>query len=146
MYSNVLISFLLLILAKHCMAIINRDLMAIDLDDILNEKLMPMSIFKMTENSDNAPIDESGVNDIFQSNTRADFKSAYDLMQFHRRMIQNYKCNNYIAKQILFDIAPHTLNNRLGIAPNSTSKNSEIFSCIFFTSNISIEKKLSFVY
>lgn len=109
------------------MAIVNRDLMSIDLNDILNEKLMPMTIFKMTDNSDNVAIDKNGENEeneIFQLNTRADFKSAFDLMQFHRRMIQNYKCNNYIAKQILVEIAPHTLSNRLGTASNSTSKNS----------------------
>ncbi|XP_031631439.1 uncharacterized protein LOC116345865 [Contarinia nasturtii] len=96
--------------------------MAIDLDDILNDKFMPMSILydKGTINADGMSIVKSDQKQVFPISSNADFDSAIHLMQFHRKMIQNYKCNNYIAKQILADIAPHTLHNRLGIAHNSS--------------------------
>lgn len=123
MHFNVLFCFLS-IYAKQSVAIVNQDLMAIDLNDILSEKLMPMSIFHMTgsTNSDVMPIDKNREYHLFQANSPADFNSAFNLMQFHRKMIQNYQCNNYIAKQILTDIAPHSIHNRLGIAPNASSK------------------------
>lgn len=112
------------VFAKQSVAIVNQDLMAIDLNDILSEKLMPMSVFHMTgsSNSDIMSMDKNRDYQLFHTNSPADFNSAFNLMQFHRKMIQNYKCNNYIAKQILTDIAPHTIQNRMGIAPNATSK------------------------
>lgn len=102
--------------------------MAIDLDDILNEKLMPMSFLYNGEDSDNEMSTvKSDQTKLFPiANSNADYDSAIQLMQFHRKMIQNYKCNNYIAKQILADIAPHTLHHRLGMVQNSSGKFSKI--------------------
>lgn len=120
----VIISFLL-VFAKQSVTIMNRDaLMSIDLNDILNEKLMPMSVLyvKGSHNSDNLSIPKNDEKQLIQAISHADFDSAFHLMQFHRKMIQNYKCNNYIAKQILADIAPRTVQNRLGIAENSSGK------------------------
>lgn len=124
----VIISFLLFFI-KQLVAIVNRDLMGIDLNDILNEKLMPMSVLYMkgTHDSDNLLVPKNGEKHLFQTNSHADFDSAFHLMNFHRKMIQNYKCNNYIAKQILSDIAPHTIHNRLGIAENSSGKHTQTF-------------------
>lgn len=115
---------IVLYLAGQSVAIINRDLMAIDVNDILSEKLMPLSLLYLKESNHNNNV-SSGTNSdkqLFHSDSMSDFNSAFDLMQFHRKMIQNYKCNNYIAKQILNDIAPLTLHNRLGMASNSTGK------------------------
>lgn len=118
----VIISFLL-IFAKQSVTIMNRDsLMSIDLNDILNEKLMPMSVLYIKGNSDNLSIQKNGEKQFIQPISHADFDSAFHLMQFHRKMIQNYKCNNYIAKQILADIAPRNVQNRLGIAENVSGK------------------------
>lgn len=120
----IIISFLFLF-TKQSITIMNRDLMSIDLNDILNEKLMPMSVLyvKGSHNSDNLSIQKNNENQLIHpSHSHADFGSAFHLMQFHRKMIQNYQCNNYIAKQILTDIAPHTIHNRLGIADNSSGK------------------------
>lgn len=104
--------------------------MAIDVNDILSEKLMPLSLlyFKESTNSRNVSTEPvTSDKQLFRLNSTSDFNSAFDLMQFHRKMIQNYKCNNYIAKQILSDIAPLTLHNRLGMALNSTGKKNECF-------------------
>lgn len=116
----------LVAMVDQSMAIVNRDLMAIDINDILSEKLMPLSLIYVKDAPDkHSPLDFNGANNqqLNRLNSLADFSSALTLMQFHRKMIQNYKCNNYIARQILTDIAPHTLQNRLGIADiNSTGK------------------------
>lgn len=113
-----------LVFVGYSVAIMNRDLMVIDVNDILSEKLMPLSFLYVQEpiKSDNVSIYSRNDNELFQSNSVADFESAFNLMQFHRKMIQNYQCNNYLAKQILTDIAPLTLHHRLGIATNSTGK------------------------
>lgn len=106
----------------HSVAILNRDLMAIDVNDVLSEKLMPITFLSLQTSSKNRNVsaDRNGELQLFQTDSFADFDSAYNLMKFHRKMIQNYKCNNYIAKQILSDIVPIKLHNRLGTAANST--------------------------
>lgn len=113
-----------MVFVGHSVAVLNRDLMVIDVNDILSEKLMPMSFLYVQEPSkmDNVSMNARTDNELFESNSVADFDSAFNLMQFHRKMIQNYQCNNYLAKQILIDIAPLTLHHRLGIATNATGK------------------------
>lgn len=120
--SAVYFNIILMVFIDHSLGILNRDLMAIDVNDILSEKLMPLSLIYVREPSaKQKPPDKSGgksVNNQTLNHLKsfADFSSAFNLMQFHRKMIQNYKCNKYIARQILTDIAPHTIHNRLGIA------------------------------
>lgn len=110
------------IFVSNSIAILNRDLMVIDVNDVLSEKLMPLSFFSMTESNLNKNVSSEQNSDVqlFRSDSFADFDSAFHLMQFHRKMIQNFKCNNYIAKQILKDIVPFTLHDRFGTAANST--------------------------
>lgn len=116
---NLIIVSFLLVFTKQLVSILSRDLMGIDLNDIFNEKLMPMSVLYVKDSYDS---DVNGAKQSIYQNSHADFNSAFHLMQFHRKMIQNYKCNNYIAKQILADIAPqNTIHNRLGIANNHSS-------------------------
>lgn len=134
---NLIIVSFLLVFIKQSVTILNRDLMGIDLNDIFNEKLMPMSVLFVKDSHD------SDVDDVKQSiyqNSHADFNSAFHLMQFHRKMIQNYKCNNYIAKQILADIAPHNIiHNRLGIANNNSSGNQMHYNLIHgLKNNVSV--------
>lgn len=123
-HSAVFINIFLVVFVNHSMGILNRDLMAIDINDILNEKLMPLSLIYVKESAiRHKPPDRRNTRNQTMNhlNSFADFNSAFNLMQFHRKMIQNYKCNKYIARQILTDIAPHTLHNRLGMANINTS-------------------------
>lgn len=120
--------FLLFSFNTHSMGIVNRDLMAIDVNDILSEKLMPLSLIYVRESSvKHKPPDRMGARNqtLNHLNSPTDFNSAFNLMQFHRKMIQTYKCNKYIARQILTDIAPHTLHNRLGMANTNSTGNYE---------------------
>lgn len=124
--STVFVLLLSMVFFNRTVCILNRDLMAIDVNDILSEKLMPLSLIYVKESAakHKSPHRTNASNHTLNhSNSFADFNSAFNLMQFHRKMIQKYKCNKYIARQILTDIAPHTLHNRLGMANiNSTGK------------------------
>lgn len=121
--STVFVHIFLMVFVNHSVCILNRDLMAIDVNDILSEKLMPLSLIYVKESSAKQSPANASNQTLNHSNSFADFNSAFNLMQFHRKMIQKYKCNKYIARQILTDIAPHSLHNRLGMANiNSTGE------------------------
>lgn len=121
----------LLIIVELSVAIMNRDSMAIDVNDILSEKLMPMSILYLegTTKNSNDTIDEANFLNNITSNLRSSFvgdiDSAISLMNFHRKMIHNYKCSRYLAKQILMDVAPYKLQNRIGMSSNIISDSSD---------------------
>lgn len=123
--------------------------MAIDINDIMNEKLMPASIFAI-EGSNS--MDNSSALNFFNNITSVlrptnghNFESAFGLMKFHRwmwrhltlnwkfisidvvvrisrQMMNNYMCNSYLAKQILNDIAPAAqFQHRIGTADDRKS-------------------------
>lgn len=127
-----------LLFFTQSLGILNQDLMSINVNDILSEKLMPLSFLYVRESNNRNTISENQTNGkpLHEFNSRADFGSALNLMQFHRKMIQNYKCNNYIAKQILTDIAPISINNRLGVASdNLTGKATKLIKIKYWVLN-----------
>lgn len=65
--------------------IVDHNRQTIDLDDILNEEFMPMSIFESEKNK--YLVDgRRNLNNItnIQTMTNGDIMNAYDLMTFHR--------------------------------------------------------------
>lgn len=145
-------SCVLLVLAGDCIGILNGNWIGIDVNDILSEKLMPMSILYARDTGQTRPMNVSIVEnseyDMPWTKSQSDLNSALHLMQFHRQMIQNYQCNNYIAKQIFAALAPINLNHRLGTALNTTGKISMkcSFDEMFFQRNVCIWLLTYFFY
>ncbi|XP_037027671.1 uncharacterized protein LOC119068245 [Bradysia coprophila] len=102
----------------------------IDLNDILSEKLMPASLFFMETNlpeqkfqSEFRTLDnDTGT---FESSYDGTFNNAYSTMGFHRKMMKEYLCSNFLAEQILSEVAPTHFQSRLGFAATTTSNSTE---------------------
>jgi hypothetical protein len=97
---------------------------SLDVNDILNESLMPMSLV-MLEEGDKSDFENSSLECDFECETRdkakedGTFNNAFNSMGFHRKMINKFLCSKFIAEQILEDLQPKQMNNRLGVAKSS---------------------------
>lgn len=114
----------------------------IEIDDILNENLMPMSLVMLETNSES---DSSMLNISSRSFDDEDevdaaatlngtdeqvgsFDKALSSMGFHRKMLNKYLCSKFVANQIVDELKPfHKIQNRLGIAklPNESLSSAE---------------------
>jgi hypothetical protein len=102
---------------------------SLDVNDILNENLMPMSLVMLEEGgkSDFVNLSQGCYDSDFKCSTKNNIKSvedgtfdnAFNSMGFHRKMINNFLCSKFIAEQILEDLQPKQMNNRLGVAKSS---------------------------
>jgi hypothetical protein len=100
----------------------------LDVNDILDENLMPMSLVMLEEGdkSDFGNLSLGCFDDEFKCATQnkvkkedGTFNNAFSSMGFHRKMINNFLCSKFIAEQILDDLQPKRMNNRLGVAKSS---------------------------
>lgn len=103
----------------------------LDVNDILSENLMPMSLMLVQGNgeSDTKNSTHRTLDDEFQCVTKeritgkdGTFSNAFSSMGFHRKMINNFLCSKFIAEQILDDVQPsgtRAMNRRLGLAKTS---------------------------
>jgi hypothetical protein len=97
-----------------------------NVDDILSDKLMPMSLVMLEDGdkSDLRNLSLQTLDDEFKCATKdkikaedGTFSNAFDAMKFHRKMINNFLCSKFVAEKILDDIQPKkVLKNRLGVA------------------------------
>src|SRR5690349_7176537 len=133
---------ILLVVALSCKFINSKMQDFVDLDDILSENLMPVSLMLLEERVENDSRNSSQktLDDEFQCATKDkitdgtfNFESAISSMGFHRKMINNFLCSKFIAGKILDEIQPKGLKDRLGLAKVSTeaelmaNNNSESF-------------------
>ncbi|KAL5283615.1 CSNK2A2.2 family protein [Megaselia abdita] len=91
----------------------------IDIDDILNENLMPSSLFAMDPPRSNMFAKESNItrDEFFNVTTKKDFSSAFGTMKFHRKMMNEYQATSFLANQVMDDfIKPQkkTIEKRMG--------------------------------
>lgn len=98
----------------------------IDMDDILSVDYMPGSLLMLENPESYAFINSSGkqVNDHFE-NIGGKFENAFETMGFHRKMMNEYLCRNFIAEQIVSDLTLTRLKRRLGKYPNKSSNSTE---------------------
>lgn len=106
------VSVLLVILARGILA--DDSSFAIDINDILNEDLMPFSLLLVQgpKNNSNNSFEESfmkmaredpdGVDLLHEDNGSLD--KAFHTMGFHRKMMNEYLCSNFLADQILSEV------------------------------------------
>lgn len=98
---------------------------AFDVDDILSDKLMPVSLMLIEEGakSQMKNLSQRSLDKEFQCATKdkingedGTFTNAFSSMGFHRKMINNFLCSKFVAEKILEDIQPRRMKNRLGVA------------------------------
>lgn len=89
-----------------------------DLDDILSDKLMPLTLMQSKDfkpnffNMSQKPLDVVEFYD-------ASLDQAMSSMGFHRTMINNFLCSKFVAEKILDEIRP---SSRLGVAKAQNSQ------------------------
>ncbi|XP_045446968.1 uncharacterized protein LOC123655177 [Melitaea cinxia] len=82
-----------------------------NVNDILRTDLMPTYFIVDEENKTN--MSKSVMNNrMLTSNGSID--AALSTLDFHRKMMNEYQCRNYIAEQILDDMGKNVLQNRVG--------------------------------
>lgn len=119
----------LILVALCCKSISSRmQEFGVDVEDILSDKLMPVSLmlFEAGESNDLKNLSRKTLDDEFQCATKdkingrdGTFTNAFNSMGFHRKMINNFLCSRFVAEKILEEIQPRRMKNRLGVARNS---------------------------
>lgn len=97
-----------------------------DVNDILSDKLMPVSLMLLEggDRNDLQNLSQTTLDNEFECATKnkingdeGTFTNAFSSMGFHRKMINNFLCSKFIAEKILDDIQPvKGMKNRLGVA------------------------------
>lgn len=95
---------------------------SLNLDDILNENLMPLSLV-MLEGEDETTSTNQTLDKLNNENQIGTFDKAFNSMGFHRQMINNFLCSKFVAEQIVNDFKPFQLKNRLGLTPTQNTSN-----------------------
>lgn len=95
-----------------CINIKNHEIFTFDMDYFLNDKLMPLSLMVL----DNSSSSQSGSAAAMARNSEdpflivdtddGSFTNAFSTMGFHRKMMNEFHCNNYVAEEILMDLVP----------------------------------------
>jgi hypothetical protein len=102
---------------------------SLNFDDILNENLMPSALMMIeapesviaVRNKSTCNGDDEFVC-VMREKIKDDdggFPNALHAMRYHRKMINEFLCSNFVAEQILEDIQPNMMKRRLGLAASS---------------------------
>lgn len=127
-----LLVLLLIIMSIFCDLIASKmQDFTLNVDDILNESLMPASLMLIEERDENdwRNLTAQKLDDEFQCITRekllkddGSFPNALNSMRYHRKMINEFLCSKFVAEQILEDIQPNQMvNRRLGEAQSTAT-------------------------
>lgn len=107
-----------------------QDYNELNFDDILNEKLMPAALMLIEGKESTAwrNLSSQNMDAEFECVTRGEvkkdggFPNALNAMRYHRKMINEFLCSNFIAEKILEDIQPTLMKKRLGLAAETSSE------------------------
>ncbi|XP_068631357.1 uncharacterized protein [Battus philenor] len=83
----------------------------LNVNDILRNDLMPMNFILNGESEENKFVNES--RSILPS-VNGSMDAALLMLDYHRKMMNEYQCRNYVAEQILEEMGKSVLQNRLG--------------------------------
>ncbi|KAM3967364.1 uncharacterized protein ACR2FA_011711 [Aphomia sociella] len=84
----------------------------LNVNDILRNDLMPTYFMSGAENQDpNVNISTAEVHD---ATINGSIDAALSTLSFHRQMMNEYHCRNYVAEQILEEMGKNVLQSRLG--------------------------------
>ncbi|XP_050667738.1 uncharacterized protein LOC126967319 [Leptidea sinapis] len=87
------------------------ELSDVDVNDILRSDLMPTSF--IPEGSDDSVQEERTVN-IGVGYVNGSVGAALSTLDFHRKMMNEYRCRNYLAEQVLQEMGKNSLRDRVG--------------------------------
>jgi hypothetical protein len=117
--------FVIFVLLVDCSVAKMQDF-SLDVDDILNDNLMPASLMLIEEReqSEWRNLSTQKLDDEFLCITRREsikddgsFPTALNSMRYHRKMINEFLCSKFVAESILEDIQPKQMvAKRLGAA------------------------------
>ncbi|XP_050562326.1 uncharacterized protein LOC118268431 isoform X1 [Spodoptera frugiperda] len=108
----------------------------LNVNDILRSDLMPTFFMVGSENqsvdSFNSTVDKS-----VDQSINGSIDAALSTLGFHRKMMNEYHCRNYVADQILEEMGKSVLQNRLGkpfseVKDNVLSRRQDIRSNVMF--------------
>lgn len=94
----------------------------LDVNDILNDQLMPMSLMLLESKSKLKNVSIKSLDDEFQCATKDAIKddgslfNAINSMGFHRKMINEFLSCKFLNEKIIEEIRPKQMKNRLGVA------------------------------
>ncbi|CAG4992524.1 unnamed protein product [Parnassius apollo] len=97
----------------------------LNVNDILRNDLMPT--YFMT----NDAVEEKVVGNEtrnFMPSVNGSMDAAYSLLDFHRKMMNEYQCRNYVAEHILEEMGTSVLQNRIGKPSEMDAKGDSIVS------------------
>lgn len=109
----------------------------LDVNDILNENLMPASLMLIEERDHNEwkNLSSQKLDDEFQCITKekikddGSFPTALDSMVYHRKMINEFLCSKFVAEKILENIKPKQMfKRRMGVieSPDELERNNSL--------------------
>ncbi|XP_038220077.1 uncharacterized protein LOC119838282 [Zerene cesonia] len=82
----------------------------LNVNDILRTDLMPTFFIS----SENVEVPKMSSKKEFLPPTNGSMDAALNTLNFHRKMMNEYQCRNYVAEQILEEIGKNSMQNRLG--------------------------------
>ncbi|XP_063532794.1 uncharacterized protein LOC134743331 [Cydia strobilella] len=93
----------------------------LNVNDFLRTDLMP-TYFIVEQPDANVPVPKSAVNSVNGS-----IDAALSTLEYHRKMMNEYRCRNFLAEQILEEMGKPVLQSRLGTAfgQNSLTRRSQ---------------------
>ncbi|XP_052749356.1 uncharacterized protein LOC113515623 [Galleria mellonella] len=83
----------------------------LNVNDILRTDLMPTYFMMSGENQDHVDVSDTKVQD---GANNGSIDAALSTLSFHRQMMNEYHCRNYVAEQILEEMGKNALQSRLG--------------------------------
>ncbi|KAB0800206.1 hypothetical protein PPYR_05946 [Photinus pyralis] len=111
------------------------DYSVIDLSDILNVDYMPGSLLVLENPEEIGPENATEIDLMEHHGTMRD---ALTTMNFHRKMMNEYLCRNYISEQIISEMRSSRIRRRLGNPMENHGRQAATFP----TSNLSIKNNL----
>lgn len=116
---NIQFNFFQVVFCLFGFALCSMENVYFDVNDILSETLMPTSFLMLDSSSrittvSNHTNDDQCATDSVKYNGK--WQNAYSTMGFHRKMITQYMCNNFLVRQIMKEVAPTQFRHKVGEA------------------------------
>ncbi|XP_041970718.1 uncharacterized protein LOC121727104 [Aricia agestis] len=114
MLKRIIVKICFFILCVSCLEDLN-------VNDILRSDLMP-TVFISEENVESREGDMDLLSENRLEPVNGSIDAALTTLDYHRKMMNEYQCRNYVAQQILDEVGVATMTRRVGEAYNGLSR------------------------